>query len=128
MTIIRLSSGELFVQSPTTLTAELKAEVESLGPVRHLISPNKIHYWWIGDWGRAYPAALKWASPGVRSSALEQGWEFDRDLGETASSAWGEEIDQLIVHGGRFMDEVVFFHKPSRTLILADLIENFEPK
>lgn len=127
MTIIRLNSGELFVHSPTTLTAELKTAVDSLGPVRHLISPNKIHYWWIGEWGRAYPDALKWASPGVRSSALAQGWEFDRDLGETASPAWGEEIDQLIVRGGRFMDEVVFIHKPSRTLILADLIENFEP-
>ena len=128
MTIIRLNSGELFVHSPTPLTADLKKSVDSLGPVRHLISPNKIHYWWVGDWGRAYPTALKWASPGSRPSALAQGWEFDRDLKDAASTAWQEEIDQLIVHGGRFMDEVVFFHKPSRTLVLADLIENFEPK
>lgn len=26
------------------------------------------------------------------------------------------------------MEEVDFFHKPSKTLILTDLIENFEPK
>ncbi|MCH9693482.1 MAG: DUF4336 domain-containing protein [Gammaproteobacteria bacterium] len=127
MTIVRLGSGELFVHSPTELPAELKSAVDALGVVRHLISPNKIHYWWIGDWGNAYPDAMKWASPGVRPSALAQGWDFDSDLDETPDSAWREEIDQLIVHGGRFMDEVVFFHKPSRTLILADLIENFEP-
>lgn len=127
MTIIRMNSGELFVHSPTALTRELKATVDSLGPVRHLISPNKIHYWWIGEWGRAYPDAVKWASPGSRPPAHAQGWEFDSDLGETADHAWNEEIDQLIVHGGRFMDEVVFFHRSSRTLILADLIENFEP-
>lgn len=53
-------------------------------------------------------------------------WELDHDLGETADPAWSLDIDQLIAHGGRFMDEVVFFHKSSRTLILADLIENFE--
>ncbi len=128
MTVVRLSSGGLFVHSPTALTKELKSEVDRLGPVRHLISPNKIHYWWIGEWGDAYPDALKWASPGVRLSAQKQGWEFDRDLGEKAESAWRDDIDQIIVHGGRFMEEVVFIHKSSRTLILADLIENFEPR
>ncbi len=128
MTIIRLRSGELFVHSPTTLTVELKAEIDRLGPVRHLISPNQIHYWWIGEWGKAYPDALKWASPGVRPYAQKQGWTFDCDLREQADDAWCEDIEQLIVHGGRFMDEVVFFHRSSRTLILADLIENFEPR
>lgn len=127
MTIVRLGSGGLFVHSPTALTAELKAEVDSLGPVHHLVSPNKIHYWWIGEWGQAYPAATKWASPGVRPSASKQGWSFDSDLGARAEPDWNEDIDQLIVRGGRFMDEVVFFHRSSRTLILADLIENFEP-
>lgn len=127
MTIMRLESGELFVHSPTVLTPELKAAVDALGPVRYLISPNKIHYCWIKEWAKAYADAMTWASPGVRPAALAQGWEFDCDLGETADALWATEVDQLIVHGGRFMDEVVFFHKPSRTLVLADLIENFEP-
>ena len=79
MTVVRLGSGDLFVHSPTLLTPELKSEIDSLGPVRHLISPNKIHYWWIGEWGREYPDAIKWASPGVHPSAIMQGWEFDKD-------------------------------------------------
>ena len=29
---------------------------------------------------------------------------------------------------GRFRTEVIFFHKESRTLILTDFIENFEPR
>lgn len=128
MTIVRLGSGGLFVHSPTKLTVELKAEVDRLGPVHQLVSPNRIHYWWIGEWGKAYPDAIKWASPGVAPFAQKQGWKFDRNLGELAEDEWREEIDQSIVHGGRFMDEVVFFHRSSRTLILADLIENFEPR
>jgi hypothetical protein len=127
MTVIRLATGDLFVHSPTPLTAELKAEIDTLGAVAHLVSPNKIHYWWIGEWGEAYPGATKWASPGVRPAVAQLGWDFDADLGATAPPAWSREIDQLTVRGGRFMDEVVFFHKLSRTLILADLIENFEP-
>jgi hypothetical protein len=126
MTVIQLQSGDLFVHSPIALVDSLKSQIDALGQVRHLISPNKIHYWWVGEWGEAYPNAHKWASPGARLSAKKQDWEFDYDLGEAPDESWQNDIDQLMVHGGRFMDETVFFHKPSRTLILADLIENFE--
>lgn len=124
MTIIRLTNGDLFIQSPTELSDRLKQEIDALGTVRHLVSPNKIHYVYIGQWGEAYPDAIKWASPGVRKQA--KAIEFDRDLGAKPDPMWAGEIDQVIVYGSRFMAEVVFFHKPSRTVILADLIENFE--
>ena len=65
MTIVRLSSSELWCHSPTELTPELKAQIDSLGSVHHLISPNKFHYTHIGTWASAYPEAT-WASPGVR--------------------------------------------------------------
>lgn len=55
MTIVRLSSGGLFVHSPVALTGTLTQQVDQLGSVEHLVSPNRIHYWWIGDWGEAYP-------------------------------------------------------------------------
>jgi hypothetical protein len=128
MTIIRLANGDLFIHSPTHLTDTLKADIDALGVVRHLISPNKIHYASIGQWSDVYPNAVKWASPGVRERAKTMGFNitFDRDLAEEPDWAWADEIDQVIVHGSRFMEEVIFFHKPSCTLILADLIENFE--
>ncbi len=44
MTIVRLANGDLWVHSPTALTNTLQAEVDELGPVRHLVSPNRIHY------------------------------------------------------------------------------------
>lgn len=129
MTIVRLSTGELWCHSPIELTLNLKAQVDSLGPLRHLISPNKIHYAHIGTWARAYPEAMAWASPGVRDRAIQQNIEvsFDADLEDNPPLQWAADIDQLIFRGSRFMDEVVFFHYQSATLILADLIENFEP-
>lgn len=126
MTVIRLASGDLFIHSPIHLTEPLRDAINALGTVRHLISPNKIHYWWVGSWGEAWPDAIKWASPGVTERAAKHGITFDRDLTDSPASEWAVEIDQLVVHGGRFMEEVVFFHKPSLTLILTDLIENFE--
>lgn len=129
MTIIRLGSGGLWCHSPIELTLGLKAEIDSLGPVEHLVSPNKIHYAYIQRWADAYPLAIAWAAPGVRERAASQQIPvtFHVDLGDKPPPDWVTEIDQTIFRGSRFMDEVVFFHRQSQTLILADLIENFEP-
>ncbi len=128
MTLVRLAGGALWVHSPITMSSTLKTEIDALGPVRHLVSPNKIHYTHIAPWSRLYPEAIAWASPGVYERAASQNIEvvFHADLSDEAPPAWSAEIDQLIFRGSRFMDEVVFFHRQSRTLILTDLIENFE--
>lgn len=128
MTIVRLNNNELWCHSPIELVPELKERIDALGLVRHLISPNKIHYAHIGSWAKAYPEAIAWGSPGVVERAAQQKIEvtFHAFLDDEAPIDWSEEIDQLVFRGSRFMDEVVFFHRKSYTVILADLIENFE--
>ncbi|MBD2310941.1 DUF4336 domain-containing protein [Desertifilum sp. FACHB-1129] len=130
MTIVRLNNGDLWCHSPIELSPELQPQIEALGTVKHLISPNKIHYAHIGAWSKVYPDAIAWASPGVRERAKQQKIEveFQADLQDKPPPEWVTELDQLIFRGSRFMDEVVFFHRPSSTLILTDLIENFEPQ
>ena len=129
MVVARLGGGDLFVWSPIRPNDRLRSRIEAFGPVRHLVSPNRIHYAHISAWKRAYPGATAWASPGVRARAASRGVEvsFDADLGDGPDPAWREDFDQLIFRGSRYMEEVVFFHRRTRTLILADLIENFEP-
>lgn len=129
MTVIRLSTGELFLHSPTEFDDTLRDQIDELGTVAHLVSPNKIHYAHIATWKEHYPRATAWASPKVRERAADQDIEvhFDRDLGDAPEDEWASDLDQLIFRGSRFMEEVVFFHRKTRTLVLADLIENFEP-
>ncbi len=129
MTIIRLGDHSLFIHSPVKPAENLFEAIDALGPVAHLVSPNKLHYAAIHPWSQHYPNAVCWASPGVRERAQSQHIKvhFDHDLQDKAEPAWSSDIDQLIFKGSRFMDEVVFFHKSSQTAILADLIENFEP-
>lgn len=128
MTVVRLSDGGLWVHSPTRLTPSLRAEIEAEGPVRHLVAPNFLHYAWIPDWSEAFPDATCWAAPGVRERAAGQGIEvrFDADLGDEPPPAWADDLDQLMFRGSRILQEVVFFHRQSRTAILADLIQNHE--
>ncbi len=129
MSVIRLSNGELFLHSPTALVDSLQSELARLGPVRHLVSPNKVHYASIAAWKAAYPDAHAWASPGVRERAASQNVSatFDHHLGSEPEPAWAADLDQLVFRGSRFMEEVVFLHRKSHTLLLADLIVNFEP-
>lgn len=129
MVLAQLPEGGLWAWSPVELTDELQEEVETLGGVRHIVSPNAIHYANIPDWAKAWPKARVWASPGVRKRAASQGIDvsFTDDLGPEPPGDWAATLDQTIFEGSRLLREVVFFHRPSRTLILADLIENFEP-
>ena len=127
MTVVRLGDGGLLLHSPTRFDPTLAAQLQTIGPIRHLVSPNRIHYAGIGNWSRAFPRACCWASPRVRERAKSQGIEvrFNRDLTADAPTDWNRDLVQTLVPGS-FMDEVVFFHLRSRTLVLADLIENFE--
>ncbi|MFX0542380.1 DUF4336 domain-containing protein [Roseovarius sp. S4756] len=127
-TVVRLQNGDLWAHSPTNLTDDLRRELDALGPVRHLIAPNWIHYASVTEWQRAYPGAISHAAPGVARRAARKGINvtFDHDLDQDAPSDWQGQIDQMIVQGSNMHQEAVFFHRASNTLILADLIENFE--
>lgn len=126
MTIIRLDGGSLFVHSPTPLTEDLRAQLAAIGRVRHIVGPNRIHYWWIPDWHRAYPDADVWLAPRIREQAGEHIDFPGRELDSGGGYPWDEALDTLPI-AGSFMTEVEFFHRPSRTLVLTDFIENFEP-
>ncbi|MBK2095872.1 DUF4336 domain-containing protein [Francisella philomiragia] len=124
MTIIRLENNDLFIHSPIKPNNELMQEVSKLGNIKYLISPNKIHHLFLQDWLELYPNAEVYASPGLREKRKDI--NFTADLKDFPKAQWQNEIDQLIFKGSRVMQEVVFFHKPSKTLILTDLIENFD--
>lgn len=122
--VIRLGGGDLWVWSPIRLSPDLKAGIERLGRPRHLVSPNKLHHLYLADWRAAYPDALLW---GPRSTARRRpDLHFQSPLGDTPPPAWADAIDQVWFNGSPAMDEVVFFHRASRTAILADLSENFD--
>ena len=126
MTVARLADGALWVHSPTPLTPALGEAVDALGPVRFLVAPNLLHYWWVGAWKARYPEAQAYSAPGAQKRAAGHFDGFDADLRGEPPTEWHGAFRQVMVPGD-FMTEAAFFHTASRTLVLTDLIENFEP-
>jgi hypothetical protein len=123
MAVIRLESGGLFVWSPIALSGELRAGVDALGEVHFLVTPTKMHHLALRAWRSAYPSAVLYAAPGSRQRRLEIG--FDEDLGEAPARGWAGQIAQVIMRENAIAEEVVFFHEKSRTVLFADLLQNF---
>ncbi len=123
--MVRLDSGDLWVWSPIELDSQLRAEVDDLGPVRHLVSPNKIHHLFLGAWADAWPEARLYASPGL--ARRRRDLTFYAELGNTPDAAWEGQIDQVVIGGSVVMNEVVFFHRRSATCLVCDLVQRHAP-
>jgi hypothetical protein len=123
MVVVRLGDGGLFLWSPVSYTEALGAEVSALGEVRHLVAPNSLHHLFLSAWRQAFPQARLHAAPGLRPRRTDL--VFDADLDDEPPPDWAQDIDQVLVRGNRITAEVVFFHRPSATVIFTDLIQHF---
>jgi hypothetical protein len=122
MTVVRLADGGLFVHSPIPLDAEMREAVDALGAVKAIVAPSRFHHLSVGEWLRAYPGAVVCACPGLERKRPDLGWH--RVLGDEPEPEWRGELEQVFFAARSFENEVVFFHRPSRTLICADAIFN----
>ena len=125
MTVCRLSKGDLWLHSPVRLTEELREDLDRLGPVRFVVAPNKLHHLFVGDYPSAYPEARVYVSPGLPEKKPDL--PFHGVLGDAPEPGWSEDLDQTVFRGERQLEEVAFFHRASRTLILADLVQSGHP-
>lgn len=124
--IARLGNGDLWVWSPVKLTSELRAQVDRLGPVRHLVSPNKLHHLYLQEWKAAYPQASLWGPQSTIKKCPDL--SFREALQDSPPTEWLGDIDQAWFRGSFAMDEIVFLHRPSATAIVADLIQTFSDR
>ena len=122
MTVIRLADGGLWLHSPVRLDAATRAALEALGPVRAVVAPSKVHHFFVDDYLAAYPEACAYAAPGLAEKRRDL--SFYAVLGDDAPAAWAGDIEQHLFRGAPYINEVVFFHRSTRTLVLTDLAFN----
>jgi len=125
MTIIRLESDQLWIHSPIPYTAEMAKQIAELGVVKYLIAPNHLHHLFLAEWQSHYPDAQTFATNELIKKKPDLAFNFS--LNEDRVWPWSKEIDQVLFSGSPLMEECVFFHRSSETLLVTDLIENFPP-
>lgn len=131
MTIIRLKNGELVVISPIKVDEETINQIKTLGKVSIIIAPNLYHHLFISDFKSVYPDAQIFAAPGLESK--RQDINFDRIIHQ-GKIGKQDEIEYFLFEGfktltpkGAFpLNEIVFFHQQSQTLILTDTAFHFD--
>ena len=122
MTVVRLPGGALWVHSPIAATATLRAELDALGPVAHIVAPSLFHHLHAGDIAKAYPRAMVHAPGALRRKRPDL--EIDADLSGAAHPDWRGVLSPLPIEGCS-LRETVFHHARSRSVISSDLTENF---
>lgn len=127
---------QLFIHSPVSLDEQLIDAIDSLGEVKWVVSPNYEHLKYAKEWKYHYRNAKMIACPGLMDR--EPG-VYDVEIpygikpGDVNEDLWDlEEIQAKHVDceinpftGRPFFNEVVFFHKPSKSLLVTDIYWNY---
>jgi hypothetical protein len=114
MTVVRLRR----LCSPVQIDDELAAALAELGPVEHLVGPNRFHHLYLGDAKARYPDAEVHLAPGLDEKRPDL--SPAQVLSNDAPMSWHVDLAQRVLDGVPTFNEVAFLHRSSRTLILTD--------
>ncbi|KIK02879.1 hypothetical protein K443DRAFT_677227 [Laccaria amethystina LaAM-08-1] len=125
-TAIKLKDGGVWVLASTPLDEETKNTIDNLGPVKFIVSPDAVHYLFLGEFKKAYPSA--------KLIAPQEAIERSSDKSLVYDGVWGRdppgtkyEFEDDVKHcyfSGFKNKDVAFFHGESKSLIEADLLLN----
>ena len=131
---VKLQNGSLAVFSPTALTPEVRSTVDTLGAdVKYLAALDYEHHIFLSEWSRAFPAATvlgveglpekREADPATAGLKFQHVWTAQNKRDMHVDADFDAEFDVEYVNG-HANKELVFYHKPDKTLIEADLMFN----
>lgn len=126
MTVARLPNGQLWVHSPIAPTPSVRETLASLGEVAHLIGPNTYHDAYLPEAQQTWPSARLHGAPGLAKA--NRRLRVDRKLTCEPPEDWRDVFQQHLMRGMPLLNEVVFLHPATRTLIIADLAFNLGPE
>jgi hypothetical protein len=116
-TVLRLEDRGLLVHSPPDPTAEFCAALHALGELRWIVVPNCFHHLGARATAARFPSAkvVGPRSATARNPQLQLHMELQDDVFLGA-------LDAIPLNGCPFLDETVFFHRATGSLIGADIV------
>lgn len=120
-TIMRLPKGELVVHSPLALEDATVKDIDTLGDVRFLVAPSSAHWMFLEAAHERWPKARVLGAPALAKKLGSFAFEH---LPETGGIAGMDGVRVERIQGAPSMQEHVFLHEPSRSLVVTDLMFN----
>jgi Domain of unknown function (DUF4336) len=118
MTVVRLRDGSLWVHSPISPSPDLIEELQKLGTVRYVLAPNKSHHLFFLAFLSAHPGAQGFIAAGLETKRPDLS-RFPRISREVP---WISELQGFFIEGLPILNETVWFHIDSGTLVVTDLL------
>ena len=127
MSIVKLADASLWVDSPVPVPSDVLERITRLGPVRYLVAATPRHVWRLASWHDFFPEAELWTCKNTPFSLKKGNLAFTGTLTDQPPRCWAEDLDQMAFKGNPLIEEVIFLHKRSGTVILDDLIQCHPP-
>lgn len=121
VTIVQLDSGKLFVHSTANFSQEDINEINTLGTPAWLVEATCFHDTCSKAGRTAFPEIPYLVPPGFADAESLDASPLLH--GQT----WANELQAIEIGGMPKIREFAFYHSPSKTLILADLLFNLPP-
>ncbi|WP_394173392.1 DUF4336 domain-containing protein [Thalassotalea litorea] len=122
MAVVKAENNQLLIYSPIFLNDAIKQSLADIGKVTWIVAPNKIHNQALAEYIEAYPEAKIYAAPGLKERCPDI--RVDEVVQGYQPNFLSHDIDMITTAGNCFFTEILLLHKPSKTLIVADYIEN----
>lgn len=124
--IVKLRSNNLAIFSPVAITPAVRRKVDELGnQVKYLIAPDYVHHLYIGEWKKTFPQAQVIGVEGLptKKNDVKFDYVFTKKEHPTLPKEFTDEFD-CVYFSGFVNKDLCMFHKPSKTLLVADLLFN----
>lgn len=121
MTVVRFADGRLWLHSPVRFSEEVAAELRGLGQVAWIVAPNRAHHLFAKHAQRMFPQAALYGAPGLAAKRPDLAGLIELD--DAVPPEWAADLDQALIRGMPFVNEVAFFHRESSTLIMTDVLQ-----
>ncbi len=116
--VVELVNARVLISPGSQLTEN---QLDQIGPIHHIIAPSLLHCGGIEKAQKVFPDAKLWGPPQGRTFKSQIKWDFI-----LFSDEWPFQ-NELLIHeilGMPKINEIVFFHQQSQSMIVTDLCFN----
>ena len=118
--VVATGKGQVLI-SPGSKTT--KEQYQGVGQIATIVAPNLLHCAGVPLATTCFPKAEVWGPEGARKQKPDMPWQ--KEMNE-APWPYQDEIFPIFIAGMPKVNETVFLHKKSKTLIVTDLCFNMQ--